>query len=256
MCEPKKLAVQVDINVPPKFKVEIFFLDTLNQFCQFKYRSNRPMKQINILKKKGLFISEFVNVSLDLIEHVICQKTHIPHSRKTSKFLVFLPGLSEIFYYLEQLESRLNDLDYPKENYQIITLHSDLSQDFDLNSIGNDKRYFILATNIAESSITIPDIAFVIDFCLTKELFVRKNQVSCLELMWSSRASCLQRKGRTGRLNHGYCFYMLPKHFFYNCLNQHATPEMTRIPLDKIILKCNLIKALLRRFRDSIQFKK
>lgn len=252
---PKKLAVQIDINVPPKYKVDIFFLDTMNTFHGFKYKSNRPVKQMNILKKKGLFISEFVTLGLDLIEHVICAGKKIPYTNSTSKFLIFLPGLAEIFYFLEQLETRLKQINYPPGLFEIITLHSDLTQDFDLRTISNKKRYFILATNIAESSITIPDIVFVIDFCLTKELFVRKNQISCLELMWSSRASCLQRKGRTGRLNHGYCFYMLPKNFFNNFLTEHATPEMIRIPLDKIILKCNLIKSLLRRFRDSIESK-
>jgi ATP-dependent RNA helicase TDRD9 len=166
--------------------------------------------------------------------------------------LIFLPGLAEIFYFLEQLQGALKAIKYPTDQFDIITLHSDLTKDFDLRKLDHRKRYFILATNIAESSITIPDIAFVIDFCLTKELFVHKDQISCLELVWSSRASCLQRKGRTGRMNHGYCFYMLPKTFFFKNLHEHATPEMLRIPLDKIILKCNLIKSLLKGFRMSL----
>lgn len=235
----------------PKYKVDIFFLDTLNTFFNFKYKSRRQLKDIKVLKKKGLFIDEFVKLGVDLIKFIL-KTPQIPNTSTSSKFLVFLPGLAEIFYFLEQLETMLNQIQYGKQKYEIVTLHSDLSKDFDLRKIESCKRYFILATNIAESSITIPDIAFVMDFCLAKELFVRKNQISSLELVWSSRASCLQRKGRTGRVNHGYCFYMLPKKFFYTSLNVHATPEMNRIPLDKIILKCNLIKALLKGFQENV----
>jgi HrpA-like RNA helicase len=67
----------------------------------------------------------------------------------------------------------------------------------------------IIATNIAESSITIPDIKYVVDFMLTKELYydpVSKSE--CLQLQYSSKASSKQRAGRAGRVADGYVFRM------------------------------------------------
>lgn len=62
-------------------------------------------------------------------------------------------------------------------------------------------RKIILATNIAESSITIPDIGYVIDFCLTKRLYTDPStNYSCLRLEWADKNSCEQRKGRCGRV--------------------------------------------------------
>ena len=64
-----------------------------------------------------------------------------------------------------------------------------------------NQRKIILSTNIAESSITIPDVEYVIDFCLTKILMAdpETNYVS-LKLHWADRNSLVQRKGRAGRV--------------------------------------------------------
>ncbi|CAF3262901.1 unnamed protein product, partial [Rotaria sp. Silwood2] len=53
-----------------------------------------------------------------------------------------------------------------------------------------------LATNITESSITIPDVRYVIDFCLSKEMVCdSETNYSCLQLVWASQANCNQRRG-------------------------------------------------------------
>ena len=57
-------------------------------------------------------------------------------------------------------------------------------------------RKVILATNIAESSITIPDIKYVIDFCMTKRLHCNvDSNLQHLKLEWTSKASAEQRRG-------------------------------------------------------------
>merc|ERR1712151_470814 len=102
----------------------------------------------------------------------------------------------------------------------------------------NKKRKIIVATNIAESSLTIPNVTYIIDFCLTKEQkFSSKTDMNRLELVWSSQASCKQRCGRTGRLNDGICFRMVTKYFFEKVLNKWSEAEILRTPLDKVILK-------------------
>ena len=63
------------------------------------------------------------------------------------------------------------------------------------------KRKVILSTNMAESSVTIPDVEYVVDFCLTKYLEAdpETNYVA-LKLHWADKNSCEQRKGRAGRV--------------------------------------------------------
>ena len=99
-------------------------------------------------------------------------------------------------------------------------------------------RKIILATNIAESSITINDTCYVIDFCLIKELqFNAKTNHESLELKWASKANCLQRGGRAGRVGTGYVFRLVNEHFFKKVLDDFPSPEILRIPLEKVILK-------------------
>ena len=98
-------------------------------------------------------------------------------------------------------------------------------------------RKIIIATNIAESSITIPDVYFVIDFCLVKELrFNINTNHETLDINWSSIASCEQRAGRAGRVGNGYVFRLVYENFFNN-LSQFSNPELLRVPLEKVILK-------------------
>lgn len=61
--------------------------------------------------------------------------------------------------------------------------------------------HVILASNIAESSLTIPKIRFVIDFGLRRQLiYDSRRHMSCLSTTWISQASVKQRMGRTGRV--------------------------------------------------------
>jgi HrpA-like RNA helicase len=72
-----------------------------------------------------------------------------------------------------------------------------------------------LATNIAESSITIDGVTFVIDFCLTKEAVYRtETRIESLQMLWCSQASCMQRAGRTGRVCNGEYFCLVPYPFY------------------------------------------
>jgi len=99
------------------------------------------------------------------------------------------------------------------ENLDIFQLHSSLKIEANHEAFKKPregKRKIILATNIAESSITIPDVSFVVDFGLYKELnYSSHNRMERLDLKYASRASLEQRKGRAGRVNKGYCFRIM-----------------------------------------------
>ena len=84
-----------------------------------------------------------------------------------------------------------------------------LSPKLDLNFDGTYQ--VVIATNIAESSITIDDVVFVIDTGKHKEkTYDAENKIACLLPSWVSRASAHQRRGRAGRVQAGYCWHLYP----------------------------------------------
>lgn len=100
----------------------------------------------------------------------------------------------------------------------IIPLHSSISSEAQKDIFKNAApgyRKVILATNIAESSITIPNVAYVLDFCLTRTLEADSSSgFSTLKLDWASRNSCMQRAGRTGRTRSGRCYRLVSRSFY------------------------------------------
>lgn len=77
----------------------------------------------------------------------------------------------------------------------------------------------------------------MIDFCLTKNLMTDSStNFSSLQLHWASKANCLQRSGRAGRVMNGRVYRLVPKEF-YDKLPDYGIPEMLRIPLENVVLK-------------------
>ncbi|XP_071517093.1 ATP-dependent RNA helicase TDRD9 [Panulirus ornatus] len=131
-----------------------------------------------------------------------------------------------------------------KYQWQLYPLHSTITQEEQQQVFCIPPVFFrkvILSTNIAESSITVPDIKYVIDFCLTKVLCcdIVTNYTS-LKLAWTSQASCKQRAGRSGRVSSGRVYRLIPQVFFEK-LSAYATPELCRTPLTHIILKTKVL---------------
>lgn len=103
-------------------------------------------------------------------------------------------------------------------------------------------RNIILATNIAESSITVPNVGLVIDFCLQKSLSYldQTNSGTSLLLEWAPKSSCEQRAGRTGRTITGEVIRLVPSKF-YEKFPVFDSPETEKMPLEDFILRTKLI---------------
>lgn len=135
--------------------------------------------------------------------------------------LVFLPGRREIARAGSMLRAAVGaDVD-------IIPLHGDLplaAQRAALAASADGKRRVVLATNLAESSVTLPGIRTVVDSGLAREpRFDPASGLTRLETVSISQASADQRAGRAGRLGPGACYRLWPRS---QRLDADRTPEI------------------------------
>ena len=98
-------------------------------------------------------------------------------------------------------------------------------------------RVCIVATNVAETSLTIPGIRYVVDCGRSKERkFNRENGVQSFEVDWISKASADQRAGRAGRTGPGHCYRLFSSAVYEEFFPQFSVPEILRMPFESIVL--------------------
>ncbi|KAH0542851.1 hypothetical protein FGG08_002805 [Glutinoglossum americanum] len=165
---------------------------------------------------------------------------HIAKTTNEGAILVFLPGLAEIVKTEEILRSHGPlGIDFNDERaFKISKLHSTISADQTdvFNAVPPGCRKIILATNIAETSITIPDVQFVVD-CgkLREKRYDQLRRITKLQCTWISKSNAKQRAGRAGRVQNGN-YYALYSEKRYNSLRVIGLPEMLRSDLQEICL--------------------
>ena len=99
-------------------------------------------------------------------------------------------------------------------------------------------RLVVIATNVAETSITIPNIKYVVDAGRAKERqFDIGSGIQSFEVSWISKAAALQRAGRAGRTGPGHCYRIYSSAVYENYFDQHTKPEILRMPIEGIILQ-------------------
>ncbi|KAH9946814.1 P-loop containing nucleoside triphosphate hydrolase protein [Amylocystis lapponica] len=165
----------------------------------------------------------------------------------SAAILIFMPGMGEI--------RRLNDLlvDHPsfgsEDYFKLYPLHSMISSEnqgavFDIPPPGIRK--IVIATNIAETGITIPDITCVIDSGKQREMrFDEKRQISRLVETFVAKSNAAQRRGRAGRVQAGLCFHLFTKVRHDTRMSEHPDPEMMRLSLSDLALRIKIMKVKL-----------
>lgn len=98
-------------------------------------------------------------------------------------------------------------------------------------------RKIVLSTNVAETSVTIDDVVYVIDSGRMKEKsYDPYNNVSTLQSSWISKASAKQREGRAGRCQAGICYHLYSKVRAAAMLD-FQVPEIKRTPIEELCLQ-------------------
>lgn len=146
--------------------------------------------------------------------------------------LVFLPGAEEIRRTGQQLESLAHDQDL-----LVVPLHGSIpfeEQNRALRPAG--RRKVILATNIAETSLTIEGVRTVIDSGRARVAgYDPESGLDRLELKWISKASAAQRAGRAGRTAPGRCIRLWTERHHHS-LEDYELPEVKRVDLAQTVL--------------------
>jgi len=172
-------------------------------------------------------------IDYDLIARLVHKLINTKKADDNGSILVFLPGVGEI----SQAEKAILQIT-GGNGMKVLPLHGGLQPN-------EQKKVFeefygvtkvILSTNVAETSITIPDCTMVIDTCKEKQSsYDPSNRMPLLVEKLASKDSLQQRRGRAGRVRSGICYKLISRETLSN-LPEHGEPEIKRCALDQTFL--------------------
>jgi len=211
-------------------KVLRYFLEDILQKCsvQQKTRSGATMKP---QEGFGQIVSEARReILLKLLVHL---HTKTP---MTKGIIVFLSGIALLNEIRTLLEVHLDDSNI---KYEIIMLHRIFPLEEQKRAVTpfQGRRKIILSTNIAESSLTIPDACIVVDTATIKRLIYDEDAGTyVLQERFASKATLIQREGRVGRVQGG-AYYCLITRSEYQERRDWNEPEIRHRPFTEVLLK-------------------
>ncbi|MBV8440029.1 MAG: ATP-dependent helicase HrpB [Hyphomicrobiales bacterium] len=170
------------------------------------------------------------------VEDEVARVTLAALNEETGSILVFLPGQGEIRRVAETLEARIR-----RPDVDVAPLYGAMdarAQDLAVAPAAPDRRKIVLATSIAETSLTIEGVCVVVDSGLMRvPVYQPDVGLTRLETVRVSRANADQRRGRAGRIEPGVC-YRLWEEAANGGLQPYATPEILSADLSGFLLDC------------------
>ncbi|KAL0236990.1 hypothetical protein PCE1_000387 [Barthelona sp. PCE] len=169
-----------------------------------------------------------------------CIKIH--EEEPAGDILVFLTGEAEIEDVCRTLR---NDLCGSEKPVDVYPLYSSLplrqqKRVYNKRPVGVNGvqgRKIVVATNVAETSVTIDGIVYVVDSGFVKQKrFNPSNRIDVLDIVPISRSSAKQRAGRCGRTQAGVCFRLYPEAAYEESMGESTSPEIVRSNLELILL--------------------
>lgn len=176
----------------------------------------------------------------DYISSVIKTCIQIHMTDLAGDILVFLTGQDEIELVQENLQQVYRNAGTRLKEMIIAPIYSNLPSEMQARIFAPTPpgaRKIVLATNIAETSITIDGIVFVIDPGFVKQkTFNPRTGMESLIVTPCSKASANQRAGRAGRVGPGKCFRLYTSHAYEHELEPNTIPEIQRTNLGSVVL--------------------
>ncbi len=209
---------------------EIYADDLADGLCMDRNISAKAMSLIKGTRYGQKLSRELMTVQYEMAVQVT-KAVGIPGS----SVLIFVSGMSDILELTDRFE-RLKG----RYQYWTLPIHSDLPSDDQLQAFkpapeGTVK--IVIATNAAESSVTLPDVDHVI--CLGQVKLIKYDSGTHrtrLSQCWISKASATQRAGRTGRVRPGTVYRLYARELYEYGMVDHEEGEVHRQPLDGVIL--------------------
>lgn len=194
-----------------------------------------PVKVYNVIKENA----SYIDMALSCVMQII-----MDDNMEYGDILVFLPGqedIEDLSLLLLERKQKLFEM-YNNQNkkkiFEVYQLFSSMPYEAQMKVfLPSSKRKVILATNIAETSITIKNVKYIVDtgkFKIRK--FFHNTNTDTLTIADITKNSALQRAGRAGRDSEGACFRLYSKEK-YNSFNEYNEPEILRINLRNVILE-------------------
>lgn len=180
----------------------------------------------------------------DYVDAAVKEVLRIHLSLPPGDILVFMTGQEDIEVTCQVVQERLDQLDEPAP-LAVLPIYSQMPADlqakiFDATSDG--RRKVIVATNIAETSLTVDGILYVVDAGYSKlKVYNPKVGMDALQITPISQANANQRTGRAGRTGSGYCYRLYTEMAYRNELFENTIPEIQRTNLANTVL---LLKSL------------
>lgn len=176
---------------------------------------------------------------------------YICRTNDSGAILAFLPGMDEIQKTHETLlKPSFYGCDFrDSTKFRIHILHSSVTREAQeevFNPLPEGCRRIILSTTIAETSVTIPDVRFVVDTGKLREArYDQARRITKLQTVWVSRSNIRQRAGRAGRVQDGNYYALFSKE---RILKATGAPELLRSDLQET---CLAVKS--QSFTESVQ---
>ena len=210
LIQPTPVVYTVDLAA---FPIEMRYLD----------------KDIDIDDASGFLYTEAARIATDIHRNTPIASGHI---------LIFAPGSAEVEAVTASLQESLKGVVDGKTATIIPAFGALKQEDIALiyKETAANERKIVIATNIAEMSITISDVGHVIDTMVEKRAETSQSGGFRLSTQYISKDSAKQRAGRTGRTRPGIC-YRLCTLQRYESLEEHRPPEIQRVPIYEIVME-------------------
>lgn len=181
------------------------------------------------------------------VEAAIRTVLHIHECEEPGDILVFLTGEQEIEQACEEIREKSNALGKDKAELVVYPLYSSLTPQQQRKIFdrapgprvvgGPPGRKVVVSTNVAETSLTIDGIVYVVDPGFSKQkVYNPRVRVESLLVSPISRASARQRAGRAGRTRPGKCFRLYTEQSFHEDLEESSYPEILRSQMSNVVL--------------------